>query len=205
MNSQNLRDAFKYLYPNELPALKRLVASLPPDPVVINIGAGAGTSGLAIVETRADVTLYTIDVQDESSPFGCLEAERQVFERAGYSRLSNTRWFQIKGDSVQVGRGWPFGPVDMVFVDGDHSYEGCRGDIEAWLPHIKPGGLLAIHDYNKQMLPADPQGPHPKPWPGVNQAVNELMAEGQHRLHELTDSLISFVVAPQQGQGPHPG
>jgi hypothetical protein len=36
----------------------------------------------------------------------------------------------------------------MVFVDGDHSYEGCRGDIEAWTPHVRVGGVIAIHDYN---------------------------------------------------------
>lgn len=35
---------------------------------------------------------------------------------------------------------------DMVFVDGDHSYEGAKRDIETWWPRLKDGGLLCGHD-----------------------------------------------------------
>ena len=38
------------------------------------------------------------------------------------------------------------GPVDFVFIDGDHSYEGLRGDWEAWGPFVAPGGIVALHD-----------------------------------------------------------
>lgn len=37
-------------------------------------------------------------------------------------------------------------PVDMVFIDGDHSYEGVRGDWEAWRLNVRPGGIVALHD-----------------------------------------------------------
>jgi hypothetical protein len=47
---------------------------------------------------------------------------------------------------------------DMVFIDGEHTYEGCKADIEAWLPKARK--LIAFHDYNQA-------------WPGVMQAVNE--------------------------------
>ena len=36
--------------------------------------------------------------------------------------------------------------VNAVFIDGGHSYHDTRSDIEAWLPKIKPGGLLCGHD-----------------------------------------------------------
>jgi hypothetical protein len=39
------------------------------------------------------------------------------------------------------------GSLDFVFLDGDHSYEGTTADIAAWLPAVKPGGLLCGHDY----------------------------------------------------------
>lgn len=49
--AKSVRDAFHYLYPDELPFLKKLVASIKNDnPIVVNIGAGSGTSGLAILE-----------------------------------------------------------------------------------------------------------------------------------------------------------
>ena len=37
-------------------------------------------------------------------------------------------------------------PVDFIFIDGDHSYEGLKGDWEAWKEHITLGGIVALHD-----------------------------------------------------------
>jgi hypothetical protein len=37
--------------------------------------------------------------------------------------------------------------VDFVFIDGDHSYSAVMQDIKAWLPKMKPGSILAGHDY----------------------------------------------------------
>jgi hypothetical protein len=45
-----------------------------------------------------------------------------------------------------VGRSWAGGPVDLVFVDGDHSPDGCREDWEVWHPHVAGGGAVAFHD-----------------------------------------------------------
>ena len=36
--------------------------------------------------------------------------------------------------------------MDLVFIDGDHSYEGCREDWEMWRDHVAPGGFAAFHD-----------------------------------------------------------
>lgn len=194
LTSEDVQRSFHYLYPSEIPALKSLVAQLPPNPLVINIGAGAGTSGLAILETRLDMTLVTIDVQNSSSPFGCLEAERDVVNRAGYGNSWQGRWFQICADSVQVGKTWAisgFGQPNMVFVDGDHSYEGCKGDIEAWFPHLVPGGIMAVHDFLKGDLQPDPNGPHPMNWPGVDSAVNELLIPNFEMILHVA-SLVAF-------------
>jgi predicted O-methyltransferase YrrM len=38
------------------------------------------------------------------------------------------------------------GPVDFIFFDGDHSYDGLRGDWEAWSPLLAPGAVAALHD-----------------------------------------------------------
>lgn len=50
--------------------------------------------------------------------------------------------------------------LDFVFIDADHSEKGCRRDIEAWLPKIKPTGWIMGHDIN---------------WPGVRVAVDDLV------------------------------
>ena len=53
--------------------------------------------------------------------------------------------------------------LDFVFIDADHFYESVVADIKAWLPKVKPGGVLAGHDY------LNARGY------GVIQAVNELL------------------------------
>lgn len=36
---------------------------------------------------------------------------------------------------------------DSVFIDGDHRLDQVSADIESWLPLMKPGGIIAGHDY----------------------------------------------------------
>lgn len=190
--SKDVRDWLKYLFPGELKALKELARLLPPSPIVVNIGAGGGTSGLAFMESRPDLRLVTIDIQDESSPFGCLEAERDVITKAG---LDSPRHRQILGDSVEVAARWDGGKVNMVFVDGNHSFEGCKGDLLGWIPHIEKGGLLLVHDYGKEKVYKRedlPEGlPHPRPWPGVDKAVDSLLV-GRFPMVKIVDTLIVF-------------
>lgn len=36
--------------------------------------------------------------------------------------------------------------VDVLFIDGDHSYEGVSKDFELYGPLVRPGGIVAFHD-----------------------------------------------------------
>ena len=60
----------------------------------------------------------------------------------------------------------PHGEYDIAFIDGAHEYEPVKRDIERCLDVLKPGGVLAFHDYN-----------HPS-HPGVKQAIDELLIDG---------------------------
>ncbi len=53
--------------------------------------------------------------------------------------------------------------LDLVFVDAEHTYEAVSCDIMSWRPLLKPGGIIAGHDYG-----------HPL-YPGVRAAVDELL------------------------------
>lgn len=53
--------------------------------------------------------------------------------------------------------------LDMVFVDGDHTYEGVRDNVRDYAPLIARGGLLCGHDWNHDG------------WPGVVRAVKEFV------------------------------
>jgi hypothetical protein len=51
----------------------------------------------------------------------------------------------VVGMSAAVGAAWGR-PLGLVFIDGGHGDEVVRADEAAWVPHVAPGGLLAIHD-----------------------------------------------------------
>jgi predicted O-methyltransferase YrrM len=37
-------------------------------------------------------------------------------------------------------------PIDLLFIDGDHTYEGVKKDWEMYSPLVRSGGLIAFHD-----------------------------------------------------------
>jgi MMP 1-O-methyltransferase len=37
-------------------------------------------------------------------------------------------------------------PVELVFVDGLHEWEGVKGDFDAWFPKVVEGGVMMFHD-----------------------------------------------------------
>jgi hypothetical protein len=56
-------------------------------------------------------------------------------------------WIRLTGAEAgraYVARSNP--PVNFLFVDGDHSYEGIQADWLAWSDAIAPGGIVALHD-----------------------------------------------------------
>jgi hypothetical protein len=34
----------------------------------------------------------------------------------------------------------------LLWIDGDHSFRGCLGDITRWWPKLQPGGSMLLHD-----------------------------------------------------------
>lgn len=155
---------------HDVDTLHRLVLSLPPTPVVVNIGAGFGTSALTIVEMRHDAFVFSIDVEERP--------DEECYLRAA-GLWEQHRVVRILGRSQDVGRHWP-APVDMVFVDGDHSTDGVVGDARAWLPRIAPGGIIAFHDYGRESLP------------GVKEGIDHVM--GGYEVITHHDTLIAYRV-----------
>jgi len=38
------------------------------------------------------------------------------------------------------------GPIDLLFIDGDHSYQGVKSDFEMYSPLVRDSGIVAFHD-----------------------------------------------------------
>ncbi len=71
---------------------------------------------------------------------------------------------------------------DFIFIDGDHSAEGVKADIEEALPLLAPGGLMAFHDYGR---PTDP---------GVKEMVDALLLGTGSELIEKTGTVAVIKV-----------
>ena len=56
--------------------------------------------------------------------------------------------------SHEAARDWTT-PVDLLFIDGDHSWTGLERDWRDWTPHLVPGGVVALHD-SRLMPDRDP-------------------------------------------------
>lgn len=142
-----------HFWPETIEFLSELGQTLPENGVVVNIGAYWDSSTISILMDRPDLCAFSID------PEVC-EVGLENLEHFGMA----DRAFRLLGKSQEIGKWWRW-PIDMVYIDGDHSYEACRADIDLWVPWVKEGGLIAFHDYGT---------PHT---PGVVQAVDETMGE----------------------------
>lgn len=143
----------KMLSVGEVRLLKKLAFWTHPNKVVINIGAGAGTSAMAFLEANRSLNVYTVDISLDN-----LKAEALALAAAGLPAT-----IQLHQNSAQAGRDWKMGEVAILFIDGNHSARAVRADIEAWLPHVEDGGIVVFHDYGVG---------HPG-WADVYQVVNE--------------------------------
>jgi predicted O-methyltransferase YrrM len=53
-----------------------------------------------------------------------------------------------RGKSLDALQFFKDGELDMVYVDGDHRYEGAVADIKGWLPKLRKGGCMTGHDFS---------------------------------------------------------
>lgn len=76
---------------------------------------------------------------------------------------------------------------DLVFVDGDHTYEAVKQDVNDWLPLLRVGGVLLLHDSRR--LPDKPANEFHRGWPGPTQVADELRSDARVELVEEVHSL----------------
>jgi predicted O-methyltransferase YrrM len=79
----------------------------------------------------------------------------------------------------------PSAEIEVLFIDGDHSYEGARADFERWSALVRPGGHLLFHD-------AVDRGGYGNVYPGVARAVEEVEGEGGWERRAGAGSIAHF-------------
>jgi predicted O-methyltransferase YrrM len=123
-----------------------------------------------LIETNSYKTMAEVGVRDGRTTFFLLDhipslkiyavdLSTKGFYNKEVEQKYKDRLVPIEGNSSLVANKIP--QVDLVFIDADHSYNGCYKDIIAYKSKVKAGGIFSGHDID---------------YPGVNRAVNELVS-----------------------------
>lgn len=138
-----------YLHPIEGRFLHWLAGRVPKHGLALEVGSFKGKSTCFIASSLdpsarlACVDTWLCDAMPYDDPNDVMsEFLKNV---SGYVNTIETH----RGRSVDVAARWAR-PIDLLFIDGDHSYEGCSADLRSWLGFVKPGGWIAFHDSGEE-------------------------------------------------------
>lgn len=160
-----------FSYPN---LYAEMVRKFPSGSKFVEIGCWKGKSSsfmaIEILNSRKNIEFTCVDTWE-----GSREHENISHDDLYGTFLSNMRplagyYSHIRNTSLSASSEFADSSLDFVFIDASHEYEDVKADILAWLPKVKPGGILAGHDYYAEGYDY---------FPGVKQAVNEVLPSVQ--------------------------
>ena len=129
--------------------LNKYANRLPWNTVIVEIGTYLGWSAVLLAAAASSRThIWTIDNGTGRQIEHWLEPGQEyrslvesTFMEMGY----DDKITFLHGDSAEVD--WPPDrEIDLLFVDGDHSYEGALADLIRWAPKVKLNGYMLCHD-----------------------------------------------------------
>lgn len=113
-----------------VPELEKLL----PNEIYLEVGVDKGKSlSVARMVTKPEVVICGVDIQNDPV-------------------VPGTRFFHGKSEDVaKFGWFFEFGmrKISVLFIDGDHTYNGCHTDIVSWYPHMKQHGVMFFHDHDE--------------------------------------------------------
>ena len=119
--------------------------------------------------TWEDAALYcnSLSAQEKLPPFyrtengkvvgiDCFEGDIHAGQRSTYDHVIKLRdhfkkyWNQtnvrfVKGYFEDVARSWEK-PIDILHIDGLHTYEAVKQDFTTWSKFLQPNGVILMHD-----------------------------------------------------------
>jgi hypothetical protein len=168
-------------------AVKQLVTKERPTTFVeLGVYRGRSTAFLAVelhnrcMVDGARARLMCFDTFDWAERAITAETKTQLEELLDTNGLINT--FLFTQDSTEAAKRFEDGSVDFCFIDACHDEAKVRADINAWLPKIRKGGVLAGHDYEGDYPNTNFMGGYPARkalWPGVKKAVDSIFGKNK--------------------------
>lgn len=103
---------------------------------IVETGRFYGGSTFLLACANPKVPIYSIDIDPQDD-----EKLKNIFADQNIGKRVDL----IVGDS-QKGRFKQVKKYDFLFIDGDHSYQGCLNDLNNWFPRLEKGGHIILHD-----------------------------------------------------------
>lgn len=163
-----------------------ILENMLPNGIGVEVGVQQGLYSEFLLEYWKTGTLHSVDRWLYTEGYKDIANKSQIIQEAYYqetkTRLAKfgDRSKIIRKDSIDASKDYEDGSLDFVYIDADHSYEGCLRDIEAWYPKVKIGGIFSGHDYLDGDIPAGLFG--------VKSAVNHFFSERLNDLRIISDS-----------------
>jgi predicted O-methyltransferase YrrM len=130
----------------ELRVLYYLARTCRQDATILEIGSylGASTCYLAAGAAKINGRIVCVDTwMNETMPEGRRDTYAEFLKNtAGASQLI----VPVRKRSDELTQADIPNPLDLVFIDGDHTYQGVKGDFERILPWLGPSAVVAFHD-----------------------------------------------------------
>lgn len=142
--------------PTELGPLIRMAGG---GRTVAEVGTGSGCTALALALAEPARHVHTCDPLDRAGR----ERYRRLVPPSVSARVHFRTVFGQDGPAEGVR------DVDLLFIDSSRECEEIVAIFRAWEPALRPGGVVAFHDYH------DPR------WPAIDAAIEELGLEGEGR------------------------
>ncbi len=156
-----------FSYPN---LYSRVVQQFSSGSRFVEVGSWKGKSSaymcVEIANSNKDIEFFCVDTWEGSVEHEGMEELPKLYDIfTDNMRPVEEYYFPLKMTSLEGAKKFKDNSLDFVFIDASHEYEDVRDDILAWYPKVKPGGIIAGHDY---YIETD--------WfPGVTKTVNELL------------------------------
>lgn len=135
---QNTGGPRTQLWREEHEILSGLAAAVPDEGTVVEIGTAEGGTALLMrraVEGRR-VKISTVDVAPNLKAYGYLRG-------TGVTIVA-----QPSEDYARIWKETESPPIDLLFIDGNHNLDHFIADWNCWIPMVRPGGAVAIHDFD---------------------------------------------------------
>lgn len=140
--------------------LTYLACTAEKSPMILEIGSWLGRSTCALAANTTG-TVWAVDTWEGTAEQGFTVDKEQLFSEF----LHNTSGLPIvpvMQHSRLAVRQLSRLRFDMIFIDAAHDYESVKSDISTYFPLLRRGGIICGHDHHNN-------------WPGVKQAVGELL------------------------------